>query len=62
MPVDVEVICEIKRAIGGESLLEFTTVEFPECCQAAYDTLNIQKLTLENVWHLFRAMLPILYD
>lgn len=61
LPVDVNVIREIKEAMGGDSLLEFTTPEFSAEVQAAYDTLGVAKLTLENVWHVFQALYPLVY-
>lgn len=61
LPVNVEVIREIKEAMGGDSLLDFVTPEFAAQCQAAYDTLGISELTLENVWTVFVALYPLLY-
>lgn len=62
LPVDVDVIREIKEAMGGDALLEFVSAEFSERAQAAYDSLAITELTFENVWNVFEAMLPLLYD
>jgi hypothetical protein len=59
LPVNVNVIREIKEAMGGDALLEFTTPEFAACAQAAYDTLAISELTLANVWHIFEALRPL---
>lgn len=61
LPVDVNVVREIKEAMGGDSLLEFTTMEFSAMAQAAYDTLHITKLTPENVWHVFQALYPVVF-
>jgi len=61
LPVDVKVIQEIKEAMGGDALLEFTTAEFSECAQAAYDTLNISELNVENIWHVFRALYSLVF-
>ncbi|KAH7909728.1 hypothetical protein BJ138DRAFT_1114711 [Hygrophoropsis aurantiaca] len=61
LPVDVAVIREIKEAMGGDALLDFVTPEFSQRAQAAYDTLNIVDLTLENVWHVFRALHPLVF-
>src|SRR6266436_4923320 len=61
LPIDVNVICEIKDAMGGDSLLEFTTAKFSAQCEAAYNSLGISKLTAENVWHVFQALYPSVY-
>ena len=41
LPVDGNVVCEIKEAMGGDALLEFTTPEFVAHVQDAYDTLGV---------------------
>ncbi|KIM83989.1 hypothetical protein PILCRDRAFT_68594, partial [Piloderma croceum F 1598] len=54
--IDVNVVHEIKDAMGRDSLLEFTTPEFSAQCEAACNLLGISKLTAENVWHVFQAL------
>lgn len=61
LPVDVDVIREIKAKMGGDALLEFTSAEFSACAQAAYDTLDITNLTIENVWNVFQAVYPLVF-
>lgn len=61
LPVDVNVIREIKEAMGGDSLLDFTTPEYAAEVKAAYDTLGVSELTPENVWHIFQALYPLVY-
>ena len=61
LPVDVDVIREIKAKMGGDALLEFTSVEFSARAQAAYDTLDITNLTIENVWNVFQAVYPLVF-
>lgn len=61
LPVDVNVIREIKEAMGGDSLLEFTTAEFSDLAQTAYDSLAITNLNPENVWHVFQELLPLVF-
>lgn len=61
LPVDVEVVRELKEHMGGDALLNFVTPEFAERAQAAYDSLNITKLAPDNVWIVFRAMLPLVF-
>ncbi|KAJ7586523.1 hypothetical protein C8J56DRAFT_730405, partial [Mycena floridula] len=47
---DLSIIRELKEAMGGDELLAFTSAEFSARAQTAYDELNIQKLSMENVW------------
>ena len=61
LPVDVKVIQDIKAAMGGDSILDFVAPEFSEVAQAAFDTLGITDLSPENVWHIFRALYPIVF-
>ena len=60
--IDVEVVCQIKEEMGGDSLLEFVTEEYSQQAQAAYDMLCVQMLTLENVWDVFQVLLPLISD
>jgi hypothetical protein len=57
----VEVIQELKEAMGGDGLLKFTSADFSEEAQAVYDTLNVFELSLENVWFIFQAMYLLLF-
>lgn len=61
LPVDINVIREMKEALGGDAILEFVPADFAQRAQDAYDTLNIADLTLENVWYVFRDLLPNLF-
>ncbi|KAJ3762218.1 hypothetical protein EV360DRAFT_36154 [Lentinula raphanica] len=61
MPVDTSVIRSIREAMGGDSILNFVNENFAARAQEKYDTLNITKLTMENVWNVFSAMLPLLF-
>ena len=47
--------------MGGDALLEFTSAEFSARAQAAYDTLDITNLTIENVWNVFQAVYPLVF-
>jgi hypothetical protein len=49
LSVDINVICELKAAMGGDSILDFVAPEFAERVQVAYDSLNILSLSAENV-------------
>ncbi|KAF7986909.1 hypothetical protein HWV62_12687 [Athelia sp. TMB] len=62
LPVDVKVIQEIKAAMGGDALLDFVTPEFATRCEEAYNSLGMSRLTLENIWHVFTALYPLIYQ
>jgi hypothetical protein len=59
---DLNVVKEMKEQLGGHDLISFSTPEFAVRAQAAYDSLEIIKLTQENVWSIFTAMLPLVFD
>ncbi|KAG6915401.1 hypothetical protein DXG01_011655 [Tephrocybe rancida] len=61
LPVDMNLVRELKEALGGKALLNFVSNEFAETCQAAYDSLHVEDLMLENVWYVFKDMLPLVY-
>jgi len=58
---DTSIIREIKVAMGGDSILEFTSPELSTRAQDAYDSLGILNLTFENVWPIFVDMLPLVF-
>ena len=58
---DMCVIREMKEQLGGHDLISFWTREFTAHAQEAFDLLKIIKLTQENVWSIFTAMLPLVY-
>lgn len=60
--VDVEVVQKLMDDIGGEELIRFVSVEYAARAQEIFDSLNVPKLTFENVWEVFSAMLPYLSD
>ncbi|KAF7971586.1 hypothetical protein HWV62_20752 [Athelia sp. TMB] len=62
LPVDVKVIQEIKAAMGGDALLDFVTPEYATRCEEAYNSLGMSRLTLENIWHVFTALYPLIYQ
>jgi hypothetical protein len=61
LQVDLAVVRELKGAMGGDEILEFVSVEFSQHAQAAYDTLGIEDLNFENVWHVFRDLYPLVF-
>ena len=61
LKVDLAVVHELKEAMGGDKILEFVGAEFSQCAQAAYDTLGIMDLNLENAWHVFCDLYPLVF-
>lgn len=61
-PVDRAIAQNLMEQMGGEDLVRFVTDEYAARAQAAFDALEIGSLTLQNVWHVFEAMLPRLYS
>jgi hypothetical protein len=59
---DIGVIRKLKEELGGDDLVSFSTPEFSVRAQEAYDSLNIGDLTFENVWIVFTAMLPLIFN
>ena len=60
--VDVDVVQKLMDDIGGEELTRFVSVEYAAHAQRVFDSLNVPKLTFENVWEVFSAMLPYLSE
>jgi hypothetical protein len=56
--VDVQMIQGLMEDIGGEELLQFVPPEYAVRAQEVYDPLNIEKLSFDNIWFVFSAMLP----
>ena len=52
----------MKEQLGGHDLISFWTREFTAHAQEAFDLLKIIKLTQENVWSIFTAMLLLVFD
>ena len=61
LPIDVAVIREIKEVMGGDEILEFVSREFLEHAEAAYESLHVQDLTFENVWPIFKELIPLVF-
>ncbi|KAG6875105.1 hypothetical protein C0992_005191, partial [Termitomyces sp. T32_za158] len=59
LPVDIDIIREIKKEMGGDQLLAFSVPEFAERAEAAYTKLQIQDLMFENVWPVFKDLYPL---
>lgn len=61
-PVDPGVIHQLMEELGGEELIQFVSLAYASKAQAIFNTLHIQNLTLQNVWHVFQAMLPLMTE
>ena len=59
-PVDPGIICQLMKELGGEELIQFVSLAYASKAQAVFNTLHIQNLTFQNVWHVFQAMLPLM--
>jgi hypothetical protein len=59
-PVDRAVIRQLMTDLGGEDLIRFVSAEYAARAQAVFELLGIQDLTLQNVWHVFQSMLPLM--
>jgi len=62
LPIDnMDLIQELKVGMGGDEILEFVSAEFSKRAESAYVTLEIEKLTMDNVWVVFHALLPLVF-
>ena len=61
-PVNVYVVQNLMDDIDGEELIHFVSVEYAMHAQEVFNSLNVPKLTFENVWEVFGAILPYLSD
>jgi hypothetical protein len=60
LPIDnMDLIRELKIGMGGDAILEFVSAEFS--AESAYTTLEIEKLTMENVWVIFHELLSLVF-
>lgn len=59
-PVDRDIIHQLMEELGGEELIQFVTAEYSAKAQVIFDSLGIQDLTLQNIWHVFQAILPLM--
>ena len=44
--------------IGGENVIRFVPVAYAARAQEVFNSLNMPKITFENVWEIFQKMLP----
>ena len=58
--VDSKVIYALMEELGGEELIMFVSREYAVRAQAVLNTLGLRNLNLQNIWHVFSAMLPLM--
>ena len=61
LPIEVGPIRELKKAMGGEEILQFVSSDYAERADAAYNGLGIAKLTFDNVWAVFKDLFHEMY-
>lgn len=62
LPVtNMELIHELKEALGGTELLEFSDPDLSARAQDAFDSLGTFTLRFDNVWVAFRQILPLIF-
>jgi hypothetical protein len=59
-PVDSKVIYASMEELGGEDPILFVSCEYAAKASAICDTLGLRDLNLQNAWHVFSAMLPLM--
>lgn len=58
---DMSLIHKLKEEMGGDALLDFVSPEFGARAESAYEALAISELAFENVWSVFRELLPLVF-
>ncbi len=58
-PVELPVVSKLMEEIGGQDLIRFVSVEYSAKAEAVLKGLGAT-VTLENVWNVFQAMLPLM--
>ena len=62
LPVtNMELIHELKEALGGTELLEFSDPDLSARAQDAFDSLGTFTLWFDNVWVAFWQILPLIF-
>ena len=59
-PVDSKVIHALMEELGGKDLILFVSHEYATKASVICDTLGLCDLNLQNAWHVFSAMLPLI--
>ena len=59
-PVDGEVIHDLMEELGGRDLILFVSRDYAAKAQGVCDMLGLHDMNLQNIWHVFSAMLPLM--
>lgn len=59
-PVDRDVIHGLMEELGGEDLIRFVPAEYAAKAVRVFESLNVADLTVQNAWHVFQSMLPLM--
>lgn len=59
-PVDSDVVHTLMEELGGEELVLFVSREYAAKAQSICDTLGLRDLNMQNAWHVFSTMLPLM--
>ena len=59
-PVDREVIHDLMEELGGRDLISFVSHDYAVKAQGVCDMLGLHDMNLQNIWHVFSAMLPLM--
>ncbi len=57
LSIDYAPIKAMKEALGGESILDFVSVDYAQQAEVVYNNLGIIRLNMENVWTVFQDLL-----
>lgn len=58
IPVNRDVVRELKSQLGGDSLLNFVKPEFAALALEVYQSLGSPPVSSRNAWQVFSDMLP----
>jgi len=62
IPVDRDLVRELKLQLGGDSLLNFVKPEFADLARGIYDGIGSPSVLSHNAWSVFKTMLPIITE
>jgi hypothetical protein len=56
-PVDVDIVQQLMDGIGDD-VIRFVPAEYANRAQEVFSSLEVTKLSFENIWHVFNRMIP----
>lgn len=60
--VDRATVHQLMEGIGGEELIRFVSLEYAAHAQSVFNMLALPPVTVQNVWAIFQAMMPQMYN